>query len=266
MTVKTVACAAAILAFTSVYLQAEGWAGPSFATRRRRIEAGRPGPVQGHRGRHPGPRRQGRSCRRQGAIKDLETQWDEAEAGLKPRAAAVGTRSTRPSTAPRRAACLGAGRHGLQGRARRPRADHERGWLRRPSAARAFGCLRKNAAPCGDGMDGTMRVLLVEDDRMIGAALQQALRDAAYAVDWVRDGASAQDATATEAYDIVLLDLGLPGDDGMSVLRRLRTNGATMPVIIVTARDGLDDRIGGLDVGADDYVRSHSSQVSCSPG
>jgi two-component system, OmpR family, response regulator len=99
-----------------------------------------------------------------------------------------------------------------------------------------------------------MRVLLVEDDRMIGAALQQALRDAAYAVDWVRDGASAQDATATEGYDIVLLDLGLPGDDGMSVLRRLRTSRAAMPIIIVTARDGLEDRVGGLDVGADDYV------------
>lgn len=89
---------------------------------------------------------------------------------------------------------------------------------------------------------------------MIGSALQQALRDAAYAVDWVRDGASAQDATAMEAYDIALLDLGLPGDDGITVLRRLRSVHGSMPVIIVTARDGVDDRIGGLDVGADDYV------------
>lgn len=89
---------------------------------------------------------------------------------------------------------------------------------------------------------------------MIGAALQQALRDAAYAVDWVRDGVSAREATATEAYDIALLDLGLPGDDGIAVLRRLRAVHGSMPVIIVTARDGVDDRIGGLDVGADDYV------------
>jgi two-component system OmpR family response regulator len=99
-----------------------------------------------------------------------------------------------------------------------------------------------------------MRVLLVEDDRMIGAALQQALRDAAYAVDWVRDGVAAQDAAATEAYDIALLDLGLPDEDGIDVLRRLRMRHAAMPVIIVTARDGLEDRVGGLDVGADDYV------------
>lgn len=89
---------------------------------------------------------------------------------------------------------------------------------------------------------------------MIGAALQQALKDAAYAVDWVRDGAAARDAVATGTYDIALLDLGLPGDDGISVLRRLRAGGATMPVIIVTARDGVEDRIDGLDVGADDYV------------
>jgi len=103
-------------------------------------------------------------------------------------------------------------------------------------------------------MERTMRVLLVEDDRMIGAALQQALRDAAYAVDWVRDGVSAREAAATEAYDIALLDLGLPGDDGIIVLRRLRAIQASMPVIIVTARDGVDDRVDGLDVGADDYV------------
>ena len=89
---------------------------------------------------------------------------------------------------------------------------------------------------------------------MIGAALQQALRDAAYAVDWVRDGASAREAVATEAYDIALLDLGLPGDDGMTVLRGLRAGHAAMPVIIVTARDGVEDRIDGLDIGADDYV------------
>lgn len=99
-----------------------------------------------------------------------------------------------------------------------------------------------------------MRVLLVEDDRMVGAALQQALRDAAYAVDWVRDATAAHDALTSETYEIVLLDLGLPGEDGIALLRRIRARRWTMPVLIVTARDGLDDRIGGLDVGADDYL------------
>jgi two-component system OmpR family response regulator len=99
-----------------------------------------------------------------------------------------------------------------------------------------------------------MRVLLVEDDRMIGAAVAQALKDAAYAVDWVTDGQTAIEATAVEAYDLVLLDLGLPEPSGLDVLRQLRKNQPPLPVIIVTARDGVEDRIGGLDLGADDYV------------
>ena len=99
-----------------------------------------------------------------------------------------------------------------------------------------------------------MRVLLIEDDRMIGAAVAQALKDAAYAVDWVTDGESAIDAAEVETYDVALLDLGLPVRDGRDVLRRLRRNGRALPVIIVTARDGLDDRIDGLDLGADDYL------------
>jgi two-component system OmpR family response regulator len=99
-----------------------------------------------------------------------------------------------------------------------------------------------------------MRVLLIEDDRMIGAAVAQALRDAAYAVDWVTDGRTAIEATESEAYELVLLDLGLPKLDGRDVLRRLRTQGRRLPVIIVTARDGVDDRIDGLDLGADDYL------------
>jgi two-component system OmpR family response regulator len=99
-----------------------------------------------------------------------------------------------------------------------------------------------------------MRVLLIEDDRMIGAAVQQALRDAAYAVDWVTDGETAIHVAENEAYELALLDLGLPRTDGREVLQRLRTLGYRLPVIIVTARDGVDDRIEGLDLGADDYL------------
>ena len=99
-----------------------------------------------------------------------------------------------------------------------------------------------------------MRILLVEDDRMIGEATQQALKDASYAVDWVRDGVSALDALETGAYELAILDLGLPKQDGLAVLERLRGRGDRTPVLIVTARDGLDDRIRGLDLGADDYL------------
>jgi two-component system OmpR family response regulator len=99
-----------------------------------------------------------------------------------------------------------------------------------------------------------MRVLLIEDDKMVGAAVEQALRDAAYAVDWVTDGETAIHAAENEAYEVVLLDLGLPKADGREVLRRFRSLGRRLPVIIVTARDGVDDRINGLDLGADDYL------------
>jgi two-component system OmpR family response regulator len=99
-----------------------------------------------------------------------------------------------------------------------------------------------------------MRVLLVEDDRMVGAAVVQALKDAAYAVDWVTDGQTAIEAAGAETYDVALLDLGLPETDGQEVLRELRRTGRQLPVIIVTARDGIDDRIDGLDLGADDYL------------
>ena len=98
-----------------------------------------------------------------------------------------------------------------------------------------------------------MRVLLVEDDRMVGAAIAQALKDAAYAVDWVTDGETAIDAVAAELYDLAVLDLELPSLDGLAVLKRFR-QGPRLPVVIVTARDGVDDRIDGLDLGADDYL------------
>jgi two-component system OmpR family response regulator len=99
-----------------------------------------------------------------------------------------------------------------------------------------------------------MRILLVEDDPMIGAAVVTALKDASYAVDWVRDGPSASHTLEIDTHEAVLLDLGLPGRDGLEVLRRLRTSGKTLPVIVITARDGIDDRIRGLDLGADDYL------------
>lgn len=99
-----------------------------------------------------------------------------------------------------------------------------------------------------------MRVLLVEDDLMIGEAVQGALKDAAYAVDWVRDGQSALAALGSQHYDLLLLDLGLPGKDGLQVLRDVRAGDNGVPLIIITARDGLDDRLRGLDGGADDYV------------
>ncbi|MGE4554493.1 MAG: response regulator transcription factor [Desulfovibrionaceae bacterium] len=99
-----------------------------------------------------------------------------------------------------------------------------------------------------------MRVLLVEDDRMIGASLEQALRDAAYAVDWVRDGSAALEALRGQDYGVILLDLGLPGVPGLEVLRRLRAEGRNAPLLIITARDALEDRLRGLDQGADDYI------------
>ncbi|OIQ99909.1 transcriptional regulatory protein QseB [mine drainage metagenome] len=99
-----------------------------------------------------------------------------------------------------------------------------------------------------------MRILLVEDDSMLGAATQQALRDAAHAVDWVLDGDSALAAVKASPYEAMLLDLGLPKRDGLAVLQALRQAGNNLPVIVVTARDGVDDRIRGLDLGADDYL------------
>ena len=99
-----------------------------------------------------------------------------------------------------------------------------------------------------------MRVLLVEDDPMIGSAVQAALKDASYAADWVKDGSAALTALAAQHYDLVLLDLGLPGRDGLDVLRTLRSRESALPVLVVTARDAVDDRVAGLDAGADDYI------------
>lgn len=99
-----------------------------------------------------------------------------------------------------------------------------------------------------------MRVLLAEDDAMIGVAVQDRLRGQGFAVDWVRDGRAADAALAGEVYDLLLLDLGLPGREGLAVLKGLRGRGSTLPVVILTARDAVDDRVAGLDAGADDYI------------
>ena len=99
-----------------------------------------------------------------------------------------------------------------------------------------------------------MHILLVEDDPMIGEAIQGSLKDASMAADWVKNGQTALTTLAAQHYDMVLLDLGLPGKDGMEVLRAVREKNNPIPLLIITARDGLDDRIRGLDGGADDYV------------
>ncbi|MEC4723183.1 response regulator [Noviherbaspirillum sp. CPCC 100848] len=99
-----------------------------------------------------------------------------------------------------------------------------------------------------------MRIFLVEDDAMIGDSIRTALIRENYIVDWVRDGKMVETALSTEHFDVVLLDLGLPGKSGLEILRNLRMKKNSVPVIIVTARDAVDDRIRGLDAGADDYV------------
>ena len=99
-----------------------------------------------------------------------------------------------------------------------------------------------------------MRLLLVEDDTMIGEAVLDLLRAEHYAVDWVRDGDMAATAASSETYDLILLDLGLPRRDGLAVLRELRARKNRVPVLIATARDSVQQRVEGLDAGADDYI------------
>ena len=99
-----------------------------------------------------------------------------------------------------------------------------------------------------------MRILLVEDDNLLGDALQTGLRQRAFDVDWVRDGVAAELALSTETFAAVVLDLGLPRLDGIELLRKERAKGDKIPVLILTARDAVEDRIQGLDTGADDYV------------
>ncbi|MCE4224945.1 response regulator transcription factor [Methylobacterium sp. C25] len=99
-----------------------------------------------------------------------------------------------------------------------------------------------------------MRVLLIEDDRMIGEGLARALVADGASVDWVRDGAEAEAALCEREHALVLLDLSLPGADGLELLRIARTRGVDTPILVITARDGVDSRVSGLDLGADDYL------------
>ena len=99
-----------------------------------------------------------------------------------------------------------------------------------------------------------MRVLVVEDDALLGDAIQVGMRQAGFAVDWVQDGVAAEHALDLETYSVVVLDLGLPRRSGLEVLNRLRRRGKAIPVLILTARDTVEDRIQGLDTGADDYL------------
>lgn len=100
----------------------------------------------------------------------------------------------------------------------------------------------------------TVRLLIVEDDPLIGDGLSEGLRALGFSVDWLRDGEQADAALATTAYDLIVLDLGLPGHDGLHWLARWRRRNERVPVLILTARDALDERIAGLDGGADDYL------------
>lgn len=99
-----------------------------------------------------------------------------------------------------------------------------------------------------------MRLLLVEDDSMIGESVRQGLRQDGLTVDWVQDGRAAELALRNESYDLLVLDLGLPKKDGLEVLRTLRVRGNRIPVLVLTARDTVADRVKGLDTGADDYL------------
>jgi two-component system response regulator QseB len=99
-----------------------------------------------------------------------------------------------------------------------------------------------------------MRLLLVEDDAMIGEAIREGLRREGFTVDWVYDGESASQVLHTEAFDLLLLDLGLPRKGGLEVLTAARAHGQELPVLIITARDAVSDRVQGLDAGADDYL------------
>jgi two-component system response regulator QseB len=99
-----------------------------------------------------------------------------------------------------------------------------------------------------------MRILLVEDDTMIGKSVQLGLKREGYAVDWVRDGVAAELSLANGSYQLLLLDLGLPRKSGLDILAGLRSKKNSLPVLILTARDAVTDRVKGLDAGADDYL------------
>jgi DNA-binding response OmpR family regulator len=99
-----------------------------------------------------------------------------------------------------------------------------------------------------------MRLLLVEDDVMVASGMKLGLCDAGYTVDWVGSGERAEQALEKDSFDLAIVDIGLPGMDGLELTRRLRSQGLSMPVLMLTARDALQDRVQGLDLGADDYM------------
>ena len=115
-------------------------------------------------------------------------------------------------------------------------------------------CAKHNEQLAWTGEKVAVRLLLVEDDPMIAESVRLGLKGEGHGVDWVRDGAAAESAVMTEAYDMVLLDLGLPKKSGLDVLAALRRRGKTLPVLVLTARDAVSDRVKGLDAGADDYL------------
>jgi DNA-binding response OmpR family regulator len=99
-----------------------------------------------------------------------------------------------------------------------------------------------------------MKILLAEDDTMLGSGIERGLRMAGFTLDWVRNGLSAQTALRTQSYDVVLLDIGLPGKDGLELLQWMRQEDLGVAVLVVSARDSVSDRIAGLNLGADDYL------------
>ena len=99
-----------------------------------------------------------------------------------------------------------------------------------------------------------MKLLLIEDDPMIGVGLEKALKKSGYSVDWLQDAIDAEHAIASMDYSLIILDLGLPGKDGIEFLRDLRAKQNNISVLILTARDAIEDRVAGLDIGADDYM------------
>src|SRR4030095_12853262 len=99
-----------------------------------------------------------------------------------------------------------------------------------------------------------MRILVAEDDAVLAEGVMETLRQSGYAVDWVKNGAEADSALAANHFDLLILDLGLPKKSGLDVLKRLRASDSRLPVLILTALDGVSDRVRGLDAGADDYL------------
>lgn len=121
-------------------------------------------------------------------------------------------------------------------------------------AARSTNCWKRLQQSANDTGDRSLRILLVEDDPLLSSGLLVALRRANYTVEHVADGRAAVAALADNAFDMMVLDLGLPGMDGTNVLQAARASGNPLPVLILSARDAMRDRISGLDLGADDYM------------